>query len=173
MNQKKITVRRGNPGDLNALVAFNQAMALETENKRLRNDVITSGVSAVLNDPNRGLYFIATLKDAERDRNIKAESIAGALMLTFEWSDWRNGRFWWIQSVYVDPAQRRKGVYTHLHRHVKTLSREDPSCCGIRLYVEEENITAQQTYIHLGMYKTRYHLFEEEYPCDAADESGS
>ena len=84
-------------------------------------------------------------------------------MLTFEWSDWRNGRFWWIQSVYVAPEHRRKGVYTALHEHVRNAARADKECCGLRLYVERENTGAQATYLAMGMVETHYRLYEEEF----------
>jgi len=162
MNQR-IYIRCGVPADLNALVSFNQAMAMETESKRLSEAVLISGVRNLLESEGQGRYFIATETDAD-----ERESILGALMVTFEWSDWRNGRFWWIQSVYVDPHHRRRGIYRRLHQHVKALSEQDGACCGIRLYVEHNNTIAQQTYARVGMTKTRYDIFEEEYPNPAA-----
>lgn len=84
-------------------------------------------------------------------------------MVTFEWSDWRNGRFWWIQSVYVDAAHRRQGVYSALHEAIRRRAEEDPQGCGIRLYVEVENVNAQATYRQLGMSETHYRLYEEEF----------
>ena len=85
-------------------------------------------------------------------------------MLTNEWSDWRNGLFWWIQSVYVQPNHRRRAVYRTMYQHVKQLAAQDDSVCGFRLYVEHENAQAQETYAALGMQKTPYRLFEELKP---------
>src|SRR6185503_19691231 len=102
-------IRLARPGDARAIAAFNAAMALETEGKRLFAEVIGAGVRALLRRPKAGFYLLA---------ETKAE-IAGVLMITTEWSDWRNGAFWWIQSVYVRPEFRRQGVYRRLYRHVQ------------------------------------------------------
>jgi len=147
-------IRLAQPGDAKAIVAFNSAMALETEGKRLFPEVIGAGVRSLLKRPKAGFYLLA---------ETKAE-IAGVLMITKEWSDWRNGAFWWIQSVYVRPEFRRKGVYRRLYRHIQQMARKDPGVCGFRLYVERENRRAQATYRALGMEKTRYLVFEELKP---------
>ena len=146
-------VRRAAAADLDTLVAFNVAMAKESEDLGLDPATLRLGIDAVLNDPSRGLYFVAET----------GGQVAGTLMITYEWSDWRNGRFWWIQSVFVVMQHRRQGIYRTLHRHVRTLARNDPSSCGIRLYVERENTGAQQTYHAMGMDETHYRLFEEEW----------
>jgi ribosomal protein S18 acetylase RimI-like enzyme len=147
-------IRRARPGDAKAIVGFNAAMALETEGKRLFPEVIGAGVRSLLRRPKAGFYLLA---------ETKAE-IAGVLMITKEWSDWRNGAFWWIQSVYVLPEFRRRGIYRRLYRHVQRMAREDSRVCGFRLYVERENRRAQATYRALGMAKTRYLVFEELKP---------
>lgn len=147
-------IRLARPGDARAITAFNAAMALETEGKRLFAEVIGAGVRALLRRPKAGFYLLA---------ETKAE-IAGVLMITTEWSDWRNGAFWWIQSVYVRPEFRRQGVYRRLYRHVQGLAKKDRRVCGFRLYVERENRRAQATYRALGMEKTRYRVFEELKP---------
>lgn len=147
-------IRLARPGDARAIAAFNAAMALETEGKRLFAEVIGAGVRALLRRPKAGFYLLA---------ETKAE-IAGVLMITTEWSDWRNGAFWWIQSVYVRPEFRRQGVYRRLYRHVQGLAKKDRRVCGFRLYVERENRRAQATYRALGMEKTRYRVFEELKP---------
>ena len=134
-------------------MAFNAAMAMETEQKALQPRVLRSGVSRLLLDPALGRYVLA----------MQGTTIAGALMLTTEWSDWRNGLFWWIQSVYVLPSMRRLGVYRALHEHVRDAAKNTPEVCGIRLYVERENHNAQQTYLALGMHETVYRLYEEEF----------
>src|SRR5262245_8654209 len=140
--------------DADALIEFNRAMALETEQKELLPEVISAGVHSMLANPAAGFYLVA-----EDDRRV-----VGALMVTKEWSDWRNGSFWWIQSVYVRPEFRRRGVYRHLYAHVQQLAASDPKVCGFRLYVERENTRAQSTYRTLGMTETRYLVFEELKP---------
>lgn len=144
-------IRLARPGDAKAIVEFNCAMALETEGKRLFPEVIGAGVRSLLRNPQAGFYLIA----------LRENLPVGALMITKEWSDWRNGAFWWIQSVYVRPEFRRQGVYRRLYRHVQGLAKKDRGVCGFRLYVERENRRAQATYRALGMEKTRYLVFEE------------
>jgi ribosomal protein S18 acetylase RimI-like enzyme len=129
-------------------------MALETEHKELLPEVIGAGVRALLDDPSAGFYLVATTEGR----------VIASLMITKEWSDWRKGSFWWIQSVYVRPQWRRKGVYRSLYRHVRELAARDPAVCGFRLYVERENSRAQATYRALGMKETRYLVFEELKP---------
>jgi ribosomal protein S18 acetylase RimI-like enzyme len=150
-NMSGTEVRRANPDDAAFLIDFNRKMARETEGKELDQHLITAGVQALLANEALGFYVIAA-HDGE---------IAGSLMITTEWSDWRNGQFWWIQSVYVKPDCRRRGIYRSLHEFVKRLARQDPTVCGFRLYVERENAVAQQTYRSLGMHETTYRLFEE------------
>ena len=128
-------------------------MALEAEHKRLDPATVARGVRAVLDDPAHGRYFVA-----ERDGGP-----VGQLMITYEWSDWRNGRFWWIQSVYVLPQARRGGVFRALFRHLEELAKADPGVCGIRLYVERENARAQATYRHCGLEDAGYVLMEVDY----------
>jgi len=146
-------IRLATPADAGVLIEFNAAMALETEGKELLPDVIGAGVRSLLGDPAAGFYLLA-----EQDRAV------GSLMITKEWSDWRNGTFWWIQSVYVRPDFRRQGVYKSLYRHVQELASKDPAVCGFRLYVERENERAQATYSALGMKQTHYLVFEELKP---------
>lgn len=147
-------VRLATPQDAPVLVEFNAAMALETEQKELLPEVIGAGVRSLLGNPSAGFY-VAAEKDGR---------VVGSLMITKEWSDWRNGTFWWIQSVYVRPELRRQGVYKLLYRHVQKLAAGDPAVCGFRLYVEHENARAQATYQALGMKQTRYLVFEELKP---------
>ena len=141
-------------GDAEFIIAFNQKMALETENRQLPDDVIGPGVHAMLDDPQKGLYLLAKNENGE---------ILGQLMVTFEWSDWRNATFWWIQSVYVAPEARRQGVYRLLHERVRTMAQESQKACGIRLYVEKENRGAQKTYEDLGMHHSHYFMYEEDW----------
>ena len=146
-------IRLATAADAQVLIEFNAAMALETERKELLPEVIGAGVQSLLANPAAGFYVVA-----ERD------GVIGSLMITKEWSDWRNGTFWWIQSVYVRPHFRRQGVYKRLYRHVQEMAAQDPAVCGFRLYVERENSRAQATYDALGMKQTRYLVFEELKP---------
>ena len=147
-------IRVAKPDDAATLVEFNAAMARETESKQLLPEVIGAGVRSLLASPASGFYVVA-----EEDGRL-----VGSLMITKEWSDWRNGDFWWIQSVYVRPEARRRGVFRSLYRHVQALAAGDPGVCGFRLYVERENAAAQKTYGALGMKPTRYLVFEELKP---------
>ncbi|MBC3764420.1 GNAT family N-acetyltransferase [Neptunicella marina] len=146
------TIRRATPDDINALVNFNQAMAHETEGKVLDKDTLTQGVARLINQPEYGFYLVAET-DGE---------IAAGLMVTYEWSDWRNGLFWWIQSVYVMPDFRRQGLYTALYNEVKALAEKQTGVCGFRLYVEKENIAAQKTYQALGMQECEYFMYQNK-----------
>jgi len=147
-------IRLATPADAAVLIEFNAAMALETERKDLLPEVISAGVHGLLGNAAAGFYVVAE----------KGDRVVGSLLVTKEWSDWRNGSFWWIQSVYVRPEWRRRGVYTRLYRHVQELAAKDPAVCGFRLYVERENSRAQATYRKLGMKETRYQVFEELKP---------
>ena len=146
-----LTIRRATVDDAETLARFNEAMADETEDKPLDPETVRAGVQALFDDPTRGFYLVA-----ERD-----EHIDGSLMITPEWSDWRNGAFWWIQSVYVRPEARRSGVYTALHRDVRRRARNEDDVCGLRLYVERGNTPARDTYERLGMTETSYRMYEE------------
>lgn len=148
---RSLVTRVAVAGDAATLAGFNQAMALETETKSLPMETLLPGVEAVLRDPDHGFYLVAD----------SGGEIAGSLLVTFEWSDWRNGRMWWIQSVYVRPAHRRRGVYRALHEAVRERARAAGDVVGIRLYVERENVAAQRTYAALGMTETPYRIYEE------------
>ena len=148
-----IQIRKARASDAGFIVESNVAMARETEGMALDEDVVRPGVAAVLADDALGFYLVAEIDGRP----------AGQLMVTFEWSDWRNGLWWWIQSVYVRPEFRRQGVYSALHRHVADAARAAGGVCGLRLYVEQENTTAQQVYQSLDMYHTRYHMYEVEF----------
>jgi GNAT superfamily N-acetyltransferase len=149
-----MNLRLASPGDAATLVEFNCAMALETEGKRLLPEVIGAGIRGLLDRRGSGFYVVA-----EADGRV-----IGSLLVTKEWSDWRNGDFWWIQSVYVREDWRRKGVYKALYRHIQQLAAQDPAVCGFRLYVERDNACAQETYRALGMKQTHYLVFEELKP---------
>jgi GNAT superfamily N-acetyltransferase len=146
-------VRAATAADLETLVDFNLAMARESEDKGLDPARLRRGVSSLLQTPADGFYLMAEVDGRA----------AGSLLVTYEWSDWRDGRFWWIQSVYVQPQRRRQGVYTALHQRVLDLARQDGRACGIRLYVEQDNRGAMTTYESLRMHQTRYRLYEQEF----------
>jgi ribosomal protein S18 acetylase RimI-like enzyme len=147
-------IRDAVPADLEFLARGNEAMALETEHKALDPQTIRRGVGAVLASPAHGRYFIA--EDA-------SGTPVGQLMVTYEWSDWRDGQFWWFQSVYVLPAARRQGVFKAMYDHVDALVRTTPGVCGLRLYVESENLRAQRTYARCGMRDASYRVMEVDY----------
>jgi len=146
-----IRIRPATNDDATALIDFAAAMALETERKVLLRDVIGTGVRHLLAHPGMGFYLMAEC----------GGEVAGSLMVTTEWSDWRNGNFWWVQSVYVRPEFRRRGVYRKLYRYLQERAAQDPGVCGFRLYVERDNSRAQATYRAAGMEQTHYILFEE------------
>jgi len=147
-----VEIRFAAIADADTIAGFNQAMAMETENKVLPDEVIAAGVRALLENPRDGFYVVAEV----------AGEAAASLMVTSEWSDWRNGFFWWIQSVYVRQAFRRRGLYSAMYRFVKNEAAKRPDVCGFRLYVERANISAQKTYEYLGMERTPYILYEKE-----------
>ena len=149
----EIQVRRATLKDLKILVEFNAAMAQETESKTLEPERLRAGVAALLNDAGRGFYLVA--EDSGR--------VVGQLFITTEWSDWRNAYFWWIQSVYVTPEFRRRGVYRKLHNHVIAESRTQSDVCGLRLYVDRDNSVAQQVYANLEMRHSHYDLWEIDF----------
>ncbi len=146
-----MNIRLAEKSDAPALVEFNQAMALETEGKKLDFDVLKSGVEAVFDDEKKGFYVVAE----------KSGEIVGGLMVTFEWSDWRGCWFWWIQSVYILPKERGRGVYRLLYEFVKAEAAKSKNVCGFRLYVEKENERAQKVYEKLGMESSHYLMYEE------------
>ena len=154
-----LRIRDAVSSDIDLLVGWAGAMAWETEQKRLDPATLHAGIAAAIADPARARYFIA-MQDAAVAGHETLGIPAGTLMVTREWSDWRNGDWWWIQSVYVPPEQRRRGVYAALHRHVEALARATPGVVGLRLYVEKANAGAQRTYAMLGMVDAGYTMFE-------------
>lgn len=142
--------RAARADDIPAIVQFQLAMARETEQLSLDLQVCTEGVQAVLDHPERGLYYVS-----EIDRNV-----VGSLLITYEWSDWRNGVVWWIQSVYVLPHFRRRGVYKGLYSFIQALARSEDNVRAIRLYVDKRNIAAHRVYELLGMNGDHYQVFE-------------
>lgn len=145
-----VRVRPARPDDVLLMARWAEAMAFETEDKQLNPNTVGRGILAALEDPARSQYFMAEI----------AGEPVGTLMLTYEWSDWRCAWWWWIQSVYVAPGHRRKGVYRALYAHVLALAKAQDDVCGLRLYVERENINAQRTYEFLGMLDAGYRMYE-------------
>ncbi len=148
-----LSIRPAVPADVPVIVEFNRLMALETENKALDVATLTRGVQAAFADPHKGPYYLA----------VDGDEVLGQLQITFEWSDWRDGWFWWVQSVYVRPEARRRGAFRALYEFVVARARQTPGVLGIRLYVERDNRRAQETYERLGMRRSAYVLMEQ-YP---------
>ncbi len=146
-----LVLRPARPNDLDVVCDFNARLAWETEQKQLDPVTLRAGVQAMLDDPTKGLYFIA-----EHDG-----VVVGQLGVTLEWSDWRNGDFWWIQSVYVAADARRNGVFRRLYHHVVAAAIVDGRVIGVRLYVERDNHAAQAVYRSLGLHETHYLLLEK------------
>lgn len=146
-----LIIRPARPSDAHVIIEFNRLMAKETENKELDRAVLEAGVVAMLTDANKGRYFVAE----------SGTEIVGQLGITLEWSDWRNGNFWWIQSVYVTPSARRHGVFRSLYQQVLAEAHKEPAVIGVRLYVEHDNLAAQATYRKMGMVMTGYQVMEE------------
>ena len=137
--------------DLDSLVEFNMGIALETEGRRLDPAVLRAGIARVLEEqPSLGFYTVAEI----------GGEVVGCTLITFEWSDWRNGMIWWIQSVYVAAHARGRGVFSAIHRRLDDDSRSTPGVVGFRLYVEEENHRAQEVYRRRGFERTSYIVFE-------------
>ncbi len=144
-------MRTGELHDAELLTQFNINIASETEELELVYTTVLSGVKWLLNNPENGYYLVAETEG----------SVAGSLMVTTEWSDWRNGFFLWIMNVYVCPEHRRKGIYRRLYEHVKAQAAEQGNVCGFRLYTEQYNTVAHNTYYALGMQEIHYKIFEE------------
>ena len=145
-----IIIRTTTLSDAEIISEFNQLMAMETENKKLSQKVIDSGVRRLMQKPEYGFYLVAEIDN----------QTAGTCMVTKEWSDWRDGLFWWVQSVYVKTDFRKQGVYTAMYNKIRSLAAAEPDVYGFRLYVEKDNVIAQKTYESLGMKATDYLLYE-------------
>lgn len=152
-----MNIRPAHQGDAATIADYNLRMALETEGRKLEPSIVSAGVANLLNDPAKGTYYVA---EQAVNRSLK---IAGQLLITYEWSDWRNGNFWWIQSVFVDPAFRGQGVFRKLYKFVHDAARQRKDVCGLRLYVDDQNTGAQETYARLGMKPTQYKFFEIDF----------
>ena len=154
-----IKITKATNDDIEAIVGFQLRMALETEDLILDGVVLNEGVKAVIGDPSKATYYIARISNVPGVGEGE-EVAAGMLMITLEWSDWRNGWVWWIQSVYVREEFRKYGVFRSLYDHIKQLVIESNSVRGIRLYVDKRNVKAQKVYEALGMTGEHYSTFE-------------
>jgi GNAT superfamily N-acetyltransferase len=152
----QMVVRPARPDDVAAIVTFSAAMARETEDRELDLARLHEGTLALLASPTRGFFMVAELPQPAR-------RLIGQLMITYEWSDWRNGVFWWIQSVYVDPTWRQQGVFKQMHGTVVRQAKADPMVCGIRLYVEQNNRTARTIYGRIGLRPAGYDVYEDDF----------
>jgi GNAT superfamily N-acetyltransferase len=145
-----LLVRRAVAADAQTIVDFNARMARETESLTLDPATLSAGVQAALADPAKAIYFVAEV----------GGHVVGQLMITHEWSDWRNGDIWWVQSVYVHPDYRRWGIFRALYAHARRQA-QAVGAVGIRLYVEQDNSVAQRCYAQLGMSLAHYRVMEE------------
>lgn len=150
MTEPIIEIRQAVSADVETIVDFNIALCRETEDRELDRVTVSEGVQCFVSQPARGRYFVALI----------AGDVVGQTAHTFEWSDWRNGEIWWIQSVYVHPLHRGRGVFRALFEHIRQLGEADAECCGIRLYMERGNDTARQCYLRLGFSATGYEVLE-------------
>lgn len=151
MSETEVTIRDATFDDADTIADFNCRLASETEDKLLDPETVRAGVKALLSDARRGRYFVAC---------DSAGRIVGQLMHTFEWSDWRNGDIWWLQSVYVHPDFRRQGIFRKLNQHLEQLAESTPGVVGLRLYVENDNARAQKTYRSLSFVDPCYRVME-------------
>jgi GNAT superfamily N-acetyltransferase len=148
-----LIIRQADLSDAAVIAEFNLRLAEETEDLHLAPDCVAKGVAAILADPSKGLYYVA---EVERQ-------IVGQVMITYEWSDWRNGNLWWLQSVYVQKGFRRKGIFRALFQYLQDLASRRGDVCGIRLYMHSENARARNSYQRLGMKPTMYEVLEMEF----------
>jgi ribosomal protein S18 acetylase RimI-like enzyme len=148
-----MNIRDASIEDAPIIADFNRAMALETGDPPLDDETIAAGVANILEDRAKGQYWVA----------VAGHEVVGQICVTYEWSDWRNGTQWWIQSVYVHPDYRRQGLFTALYRHVESLARKGGDVCGLRLYVRADNEHAKSTYASLGMTDTGYVVMADKF----------
>ena len=148
-----IQIRKAAAGDAAVVAGFNAQLAFETEGRSLERAQLDDGVARVLADAARGIYWLAEVN----------RRVVGQLLITYEWSDWRNGWFWWIQSVYVRKEWRGRGVFQALYHFIEEQAADRPDVCGLRLYVDAHNARAKAAYEGLGMERTSYELFELDF----------
>ncbi len=143
-------IREANANDISSIIDFQFKMALETENLNLNKKVLTEGVHKIFKDPSKGKYFVAEMNG----------KVIGSTMITYEWSDWRNGTVIWLQSVYILPEYRGQKIFSRIYKHIKQIAKQDTSVAGIRLYVDKTNQHAQSVYQTLGMNGDHYTTYE-------------
>ena len=148
-----IMTRQATNSDAVIIADFNASMAKETENLELDRERLRKGTEALLADSSKGIYYLA-----ETDGKV-----VGQLMITYEWSDWRNATFWWIQSVFVHPDYRQQGIFRSLYHHVESIARKRGDVCGLRLYVDTSNKHAQQTYESIGLKRSHYQMMDMDF----------
>ena len=148
-----MNIRSANINDASKIAHFNQMMALETEEKTLDPETVAKGVEAVLTHAGRGFYTVAEING----------EVVGCVMITYEWSDWRNGNIWWIQSVYVDARHRKTGVFRAMYEHLYKQAAATEDIAGMRLYVDKTNTAAQAVYRKMGMNLARYDIYEVDF----------
>jgi ribosomal protein S18 acetylase RimI-like enzyme len=148
--ENKMNIRKALNKDIDVIARYNYNLAYETENKILNMNILTKGVEAIIKDENKGIYHVCEING----------EVVGQIMYTFEWSDWRNGTFLWIQSVYVNKEFRGMGVFKALYKFIRDIADNDNNICGIRLYVEKENTIAKKTYKNIGMKECNYYIYE-------------
>lgn len=145
-----MNIRKALNKDIDVIARYNYNLAYETENKILDMNILIKGVEAIIKDENKGIYHVCEING----------EVVGQIMYTFEWSDWRNGTFLWIQSVYVNKEFRGMGVFKALYKFIRDIADNDNNICGIRLYVEKENTIAKKTYKNIGMKECNYYIYE-------------
>lgn len=155
MNHSDFHIRLAEPRDLESLVTYNMALAWETEERQLERALLQAGVGSVLADSTKGFYVVM-------EHRPTGQTI-GQLLITFEWSDWRNAVFWWLQSVYVHKEWRRQGVFKQLYDYVLQEGKRQSNVAGIRLYVEQDNAIAQKVYTQAGLSTAPYKVFETDF----------
>jgi GNAT superfamily N-acetyltransferase len=153
----QLIVRQASRADVESIVAFSAAMALETEGRKLDEARLREGTLSLLDSPAHGFFMVAETPRPDPPQ------LVGQLMITFEWSDWRNAVFWWVQSVYVAPSWRRQVVFRLMHDEIVAQAKADPKVCGIRLYVEQDNRTAQTVYRRVGLALSTYRIYEQDF----------
>lgn len=153
---ESLVIRRAEPEDVETVADFNIKMAEETEGRKLDRVTVLKGVKAAIDDPQKGFYLIAEKREVPT-------KLVGQLLVTFEWSDWRNKYFWWIQSVYVQREHRDQKVFSQLYRRIVKMAKQRKNVAGLRLYVEKHNELAKRVYEDLGMAKTFYEVYEIEF----------
>ena len=157
LDPRHLVIRPASQSDLEALVQFSAAMAMETEGRQLDLERLRRGTLAVLQSTHHGFYVVAERATAD------ARQVIGQLLITYEWSDWRNADFWWIQSVYVHPEWRQHGVYRRMHHYIVEMARGRNDVCGVRLYVERHNRAAHTVYARVGLLPSKYDVFEKDF----------